>query len=210
MHRRTRGLLLMLLALLATACLFEFLRLKSPVANVSAVDVSGSIGVYWDAGCSNRTSSIDWGVLSVGESKSVVVYVGNEGNETVFLTMKTSNFLPAGASDYLSPTFNCTGHKIKVGDVLEVTISLFVSPTTNGNLTLSFDMVFEGNKYVVGDLNGDGVINLQDLRIFVSAYNKASGDTGWNPDADLNEDGRVDLSDLRIMASIIAVRYNQP
>jgi hypothetical protein len=148
MPGRTRGLLLVLLVLLAAVCLFEFFRLRSPVANVSGVEVSGSIGVYWDAGCRNATHSIDWGVLSVGESKDVVVYVRNEGSETVLLSMATSNFLPASAADYLSLTFNCSGHNIRVNDVVEVTVTLFVSPGAKDN-SVSFDMVFEG-KNVVG------------------------------------------------------------
>jgi hypothetical protein len=201
MQSRTRALLLVL-GLLVAVCVFELMRFNSPVANVSAVEVSGNIGVYWDAGCSNRTYSIDWGVLSVGKSKNVVVYVRNEGNETVFLTMTTSNFVPANASAYLTPAFDCRGHKIKVDNVVEVTVSLFVSWRAKGNSTFSFNMVFEGNKYVLGDLNGDGVVNFSDAVIFSSAFGRTPSEKSWNPDADLNEDGKVDLFDALLFSTL--------
>jgi hypothetical protein len=36
-----------------------------------------NIGVYWDSGCTNATSTIGWGMLSPGESTNVTVYLRN-------------------------------------------------------------------------------------------------------------------------------------
>jgi hypothetical protein len=36
-----------------------------------------------------------------------------------------------------------------------------------------------------GDLNGDGIVNLQDLTLFAKAYGSRIGDPNWNPLADL-------------------------
>jgi len=206
MHSRAYRLSLML-TLLATVCMFEFVYLRNPVANVSAVEASGSLGVYWDAGCNNRAYSIDWGVLSPGETKNVVVYVRNEGDHAVFLSVMASNFAPARISDYLSFAWSCEGHKMEANTTVEVIPSLFVSPSTTGISVFSFDLTFEGRTYGVGDLNGDGAVNMYDAILFSSAYGSTPRDKWWNPDADLNEDGAVDVLDAVLFAATWGAHY---
>lgn len=53
----------------------------------------------------------------------------------------------------------------------------------------------------VGDINGDGFVDLNDLAIVLSSYGLAPGDNGYNPGADLNGNGVVDLDDLTIALS---------
>jgi hypothetical protein len=54
---------------------------------------------------------------------------------------------------------------------------------------------------LVGDLNGDGVVDVFDAVLFAKAFNSKPGDPNWNPDADLNNDGVVDMFDATIFAS---------
>ena len=51
--------------------------------------------------------------------------------------------------------------------------------------------------FIMGDLNGDGRVNLSDLSIFRQDFGK-SGDNIQEPASDLNGDGRVNLTDLSI------------
>ncbi|MFQ5807676.1 MAG: dockerin type I domain-containing protein, partial [Phycisphaerae bacterium] len=51
----------------------------------------------------------------------------------------------------------------------------------------------------VGDLNGDGVVNLSDLAILLSSYGKCEGEPGYIPEADLEPDGCVNLTDLAVL-----------
>ena len=53
---------------------------------------------------------------------------------------------------------------------------------------------------VVGDLNGDGFVDLLDVQPFVDAL--ASG--VFNESADINEDGFVDLLDVQPFVSLLA------
>ena len=54
-------------------------------------------------------------------------------------------------------------------------------------------------KLLAGDLNGDNVIELDDLVIFFDAYGSVIGDPNWNDGiADLTCDGSVELEDLVI------------
>jgi len=59
-----------------------------------------------------------------------------------------------------------------------------------------------------GDINGDGIVNIQDIVIAALAFGSEAVDdpntpwneTGnWNPDADLNSDGIIDICDLVII-----------
>lgn len=50
------------------------------------------------------------------------------------------------------------------------------------------------------DLNGDGVVDLDDLREAAKAYGSYPEHKRWNEKADLNGDGIVNLKDLYLIA----------
>lgn len=52
---------------------------------------------------------------------------------------------------------------------------------------------------VRGDVNGDGVIGLDDERLMAKAYGSKPGDANWNPACDLNQDGIVDDADIDVL-----------
>jgi hypothetical protein len=54
----------------------------------------------------------------------------------------------------------------------------------------------------LGDVDGDGDVDLADLAILLAAYDTCDGDPHWNPDADLDDSGCIDLADL---AALLAV-----
>jgi PKD repeat protein len=58
---------------------------------------------------------------------------------------------------------------------------------------------------LIGDLNGDGKVDIKDLAIAAKAYGSAPGMPSWNPIADMNGDLKIDIKDL----SIIAKHYGE-
>ncbi|MEM3770360.1 MAG: CARDB domain-containing protein [Candidatus Bathyarchaeia archaeon] len=48
---------------------------------------------------------------------------------------------------------------------------------------------------IIGDINGDGAVNLTDLELWDAAYGSKPGDQNWNPQADINGDNVVDKED---------------
>jgi len=52
---------------------------------------------------------------------------------------------------------------------------------------------------IVGDLDGDGDVDLSDLAILLAAYGNCAGDPDYNPVADLDGDDCVGLSDLAML-----------
>jgi hypothetical protein len=122
------------------------------------------------------------------------------------------NYSPANASDYLNYTWTSTNIKIMANETVQVTQSLYVSPTVAGISDFSFDIVFSGKGYILGDMNGDGVVNIYDAAILASAFGSHAANhdypgeppsPNWNPLADLNNDGVVDIYDSLILGSIM-------
>jgi hypothetical protein len=195
--------LLMVLVLMLAVSTFEFLYLRNSVPNVSAVVATGSIGIYWDAGCTKTVSSIDWGVLSPGQTKEVVVYARNEGNQPVLLTIAPMNYSPANASEFLNFTWTCVDAGVVPGKAVQVTQSLYVSPNAVGISAFGFDIVFGVEGYILGDINGDGVVNVLDVIMQAAAFGSTPKDSNWNPRADLNDDGIVNILDAIILGQLM-------
>ena len=52
---------------------------------------------------------------------------------------------------------------------------------------------------ILGDLNGDGIVDIVDVVTCALAFGSKPGDPNWNPVADLNNDGIIDIVDLVII-----------
>jgi hypothetical protein len=53
---------------------------------------------------------------------------------------------------------------------------------------------------VVGDLNGDGVVDCADIGLVRSSFGKRAGEAGFSSKADVNGDGVVDVRDLAVVS----------
>jgi len=54
---------------------------------------------------------------------------------------------------------------------------------------------------IVGDVNGDGKIEITDVAIASAAFGSYPGHPRWNPSADINRDGRVDTKDVAMVSA---------
>ncbi len=102
------------------------------------------IGVYWDPECTDSTSSLDWLLLEPGSSHDVTLYLKNEGNSALTLSMATENWNPGSAPDYMTLTWNREGQQINPNEAIGSVITLAVSETVQGIDSFSFDMVISG------------------------------------------------------------------
>ncbi len=58
---------------------------------------------------------------------------------------------------------------------------------------------YETDTTLVGDVNGDGTVNLADLQSFAAAYETVPGDPKYNLAADFNHDGIVNQVDAKAL-----------
>lgn len=80
------------------------------------------------------------------------------------------------------PALFAGGHFTNIGGVAAERIARWGCPPSEG---------------IVGDLNGDGVVNVADMLILLAAWGECDGDCP----ADLNGDGVVDVADLLMLLS---------
>jgi hypothetical protein len=114
------------------------------IPNVGSLKTVG-VGVYFDTALTNKVSSIDWGALDLGSNKNVTVYIRNEGNLAVSLTMNTANWTPSTTSNYMTLTWNYGGQSVNVGAVIQVKLTLSVSASATGITNFSFDINIVAN-----------------------------------------------------------------
>ena len=112
----------------------------SSTGTVKAINVE----VYWDLACTQVVSSIDWGTPEPGDSVSQTVYVKNEGNVPMNVSLSASGWSPVGADTYLGVSWDSEGALIAAGGVLQAVITLDVSSSITGITNFSFDIVIEG------------------------------------------------------------------
>lgn len=58
-----------------------------------------------------------------------------------------------------------------------------------------------GLNWPPSDIDGDGHVNLADLKLLVVAWNTTSTSLSWNGNADLDSDGSVNLADLKLLVA---------
>jgi len=180
--------------------LTETLIKPAPVG-VSALEVVGQLGVYWDFSCTKRVVSVSWGILSPGQTKKTTTYVKNEGTVPFALLCTPTAWNPSKVSSILSYVWTYDPARIDPGKVAKVTQSLRVSDNANDFSEFSFNVVFQGIDHLLGDLNLDGVVNMRDISIICSAFNATPGSPRWSPAADLNFDGIINMRDIELVAA---------
>jgi hypothetical protein len=128
-----------LAALVMTALVSGLLTGYQRIPNSGNLKATVGIGVYSDPACTNPLTSIDWGEVQAGQSYSRTIYIKNNGNIKVQLSMTTGNWTPSTASSYLSVNWNCTNYILDVGKSVGANIALSVASTAVGG-SFSFDI----------------------------------------------------------------------
>jgi hypothetical protein len=120
------------------------LQTNSKISSGGAVKAIG-VMVYSDASATDRLTSIDWGILEPDEDKSVTLYIRNEGNYAVTLSLLTENWNPSNASQYIALSWNREGQSVNPSEIVDATLTLAVSPGVSGITDFSFDIVIVGS-----------------------------------------------------------------
>jgi hypothetical protein len=94
---------------------------------------------------------------------------------------------------------------VEADNVRNSTLHLYdVKLVNSTGQTLPFSTVdgsFSNARMILGDLNGDGIVNLKDAMSAANAFGSSTGDPNWNPDADLDGNGKINIMDLILLAT---------
>jgi len=110
------------------------------IGNQGTVKATG-VGVYLDPSCNNATSLIDWGIIEPNSAKNITLYIRNEGNIAVTLLLSADNWAPLNASNYMTLSWDYAGQPIDPQDVVQITLTLSISPDIEGITEFSFDVI---------------------------------------------------------------------
>jgi len=110
------------------------------IGNTGSIKAIG-VSVYWDLACTNEVSSLDWSALEPGSAENKTIYIKNTGNAVETLSLDTENWNPANASTYITLTWNYDGLPIDPNGIVEVTMTLTISPSITGITSFSFDIL---------------------------------------------------------------------
>jgi hypothetical protein len=142
-------------------------------------------------------------VIGQGLKGNLTVYGANKGeysetfNVTLYANMSTiaSATVPLlrGSTATITFSWTPTNTSFSKGNY---TISAYAWPVSSeidaadNNFTDGWVIVS-----IVGDVNGDGKVNLIDVFAVALAYGSFPGYPTWNPNYDINNDGKVNLID---------------
>jgi len=190
--------LTILLALLLSSLTVWSLHLGNPTSNVSAIETSGTLGVYWNSNCTTEVTSINWGNMTPGQEKTTTFYIRNEASNPVFLAGIDKNWNPTTAQSYIHFTFDPNDQKTQAGEIIKAACTLTVSVETTNISSYSFDILLLGTDYLLADVNKDGYVDMRDIAFMIRLFSTTPASPNWNPNADLDKDLIVGMRDVFI------------
>jgi hypothetical protein len=93
------------------------------------------------------------------------------------------------------------GNQYVVGSANVTGVSLDISQS------IRMWMIGQVHPFLVGDVNLDGKVDIQDAIFVAAAFGSSYGQARWNAAADINNDGTVDIYDIIMVASHFDQHY---
>jgi len=141
-------------------------------------------------------------VVGQGTLVKINVTIANQGvfteifNVTVYANSTSiasqAGTLTSGNSTTVTFTWNTTGFA-KGYYTIKATADTVPGETDTTDNTYTFGTVVVS---IIGDVNGDKIVDVFDLIKVGIAFGSKPGDAEWNPNADLREDNLIDVYDL--------------
>jgi hypothetical protein len=141
----TKVLAIFVIALLSIGIAYgiiNYLRIPN-TGKIKAIQLE----IYKDADCTTPLIQINWGNVSPSESYQYEAYIINKGNIPLTLTMKTENWNPSNAKDYITLTWDRENATLQPNSPLKATFTLTIASTIPTNITnFYFEIVIYGNE----------------------------------------------------------------
>ena len=104
-----------------------------------------NLQVYNDYSCTMHTSSIEWGEIETGGSKSINLYIKNNGEIDSIASLYTENWYPENLKEQVTVSWNYNGQMIPPNELTMVTITIDVSPDCSVLNGFDFDLIVLGS-----------------------------------------------------------------
>jgi hypothetical protein len=132
---------LIIVAILVIVPFIETNQVQASAGSSNVRTSSISTKIYSDSACKNPVTSLNWGSLNVGSSKSIILYVRNEGKTNTRLVMASTNWSPANASNYMKITWNYNNKILNSWSSVKLTLTLATAQNTPSMTNFSCDII---------------------------------------------------------------------
>ncbi|HYB68378.1 MAG TPA: CARDB domain-containing protein, partial [Candidatus Acidoferrales bacterium] len=112
-------------------------------------------------------------------------------NSTSMATLPVNDMAP-NATQTLVFSWNTTN--VRCGNYTMEAETAFAPSETNAASNVLVDGALRIN--LLGDVNGEGKVDMNDIMTILNAFGSYPGHARWNAACDLNQDGRIDLADI--------------
>lgn len=144
-------------------------------------------------------------VITLGYSLNISIGIMNYGTNTeTFNVTAYVNMIPIAVQT------------VTLSNENSVSITFIWNTTgwTEGNYTISVyawpvtgEMDMANNQFddcwvsvvIIGDINGDGKVDVKDVYKVAQAYGSSPSDSRWNPICDINNDNKIDIKDCYLV-----------
>lgn len=133
-----------LVAVLAVSAVFSVLTVTKQIVGSGQITICG-VGVYQDQACTTSLTAINWGEVDPGGSVEYTAYFEDTGNSNITLSLVSSNWVPASASQILSLSWNAP-LILSPSQVVAVTFTLTVDASTENLTSFSFTINITGTE----------------------------------------------------------------
>jgi PKD repeat protein len=139
-------------------------------------------------------------------SENLTLTLTSLASFTGIVTLSTT-----GVGSGITAKLGQTSITLSAGSQQNIILTIYAaSSTTIGNYTITI-MATSGSisrtltislrTTILGDLDGDGIVTIEDLAMIAFHNGSTLASTNWDPYADLNHDGTVNVQDLAIAAA---------
>ena len=103
------------------------------------------IDVYSDSACTQKVTEVPWGEIETGKSKSNTIYIKNQGDIGVVLSLSTENWTPDNAANYMELSWDYNGVSISPREVRSIVLTLLVDSNCQDISSFSFNIIIVGS-----------------------------------------------------------------
>jgi hypothetical protein len=182
----------------------ENTRMEDPAGNGIIHEVNNGmfVGIIRDIAITNIETELN--IAYAGWPVRINVTVKNEGNLTETFSLKVcydANLIDTKIITDLNPSMGITitfvWNTSSAPPCHDYIISAEVAPLPY-EINTANNILTDGTIKIklMGDINGDRIVDMTDINVFLEAYGAIPIHPRWNLDADLYRDRKIDMTDL--------------
>ena len=103
------------------------------------------VDVYSDSACTQKVTEVSWGEIQSGKRKSNTIYVKNQGDIGIVLSLFTENWTPDNAANYMELSWDYNGVSISPGEVRSIVLTLLVDSNCPAISSFNFNIIIVGS-----------------------------------------------------------------